>query len=472
MASNNNSNIKVNDRFKVVPPSSTKTTSIPLTFFDIFWLRFHPVERVFFYTLPNSQSHPSFFFQTIVPNLKSSLSLTLQHFLPLAGNIVWPSDSSKPIIQFDPNDGGVSLIIAESDSDFNHVIENSTHEASLSRSFIPHLESSDSFASIMSLQITLFPNSGFSIGISTHHAVLDGKSSTMFVKAWAYLCKKAIEGDESPTLLSEFEPSFNREIIKDPNGNNVMDLVSTLFPSEKGNDRSLKLFPFEPKLKDSVRATFKLKHQDLDKIKQRVLSTWEIFDTKESKPQTLSSFVITCAYSLVCVAKAIHGAHNDKEKFSFVFSVDCRARVEPPIPNNYLGNCVWAYFLDTQPFDFIKEDGVFLVAKSIYEKTKMINEKGFLEGAINDMFDKVISLSSEGFEIMGVAGSHRFGVYEIDFGWGRPEKVEIVSIDRGLTIGLAESKDGGGGIEVGLVLNKPEMDIFSTLFLEGLSNNE
>jgi hypothetical protein len=72
---------------------------------------------------------------------------------------------------------------------------------------------------------------------------------------------------------------------------------------------------------------------------------------------------------------------------------------------------------------------------------------------------------------MGLAGSNRFGVYEIDFGWGRPEKVEIVSIDRGLTIGLAESKDGRGGVEVGLVLNKHVMDLFSTLFLEGLCVN-
>jgi hypothetical protein len=63
------------------------------------------------------------------------------------------------------------------------------------------LESTDSFASIISLQITIFPNSGFSIGISTNHVVLDGKSITMFIKAWAYLCNKTNETKESPTLL-------------------------------------------------------------------------------------------------------------------------------------------------------------------------------------------------------------------------------------------------------------------------------
>jgi len=81
--------------------------------------------------------------------------LTLQHFLPLAGNIVWDFESQKPNIQYTLNDG-VSLLIGESDLNFNHVIESSSKEASLSRSFIPHLESTNCFASIISLQITLF----------------------------------------------------------------------------------------------------------------------------------------------------------------------------------------------------------------------------------------------------------------------------------------------------------------------------
>ncbi|CAL5191099.1 unnamed protein product [Lathyrus oleraceus] len=473
MASNN---IKIHKHFKVVPTSSTQITT-PLTYFDIFWLRFHPVERVFFYTLPISQSHPSFFFQKLVPKFKSSLSLTLQHFLPLAGKIVWPSDSSIPFIQFNPNDkdDGVSLLIAESDLDFNHVIENSPQEASLSRSLIPYLESTDCFASVISIQITLFPKSGFSIGISTHHAVLDGKSSTTFIKAWAYLCNKMIKTEEeSPTLLQELEPFFNRDIIKDTNElevtltNNWMEMMTKLFPNDKGNERCLKILPFEPKLKDCVRATFKLTREDLNKLNKRVLSTWEIFNKNESKPTNLSSFVLTCAYSLVCIAKAFQRVEKEKQKFSFAFTIDCRSRLEPPIPNNYFGNCVLGHFIDTQPLDFVKEDSLNLVSKSIYDIVKMIKEKGVFEG-VNDVFAKYTCLASEGVEIFGVAGSNRFGVYETDFGWGRPEKVEIVSIDRGLTIGLADSKDGNGGIEVGLVLNEDVMDHFRNLFLEGLS---
>ncbi|XP_061365901.1 malonyl-CoA:anthocyanidin 5-O-glucoside-6''-O-malonyltransferase-like [Gastrolobium bilobum] len=468
---NNNNNIKIHEHNYVAPPSSATETSILLTVFDMLWLRFHPVERVFFYSLNDSHSSdPSFLFDKVVPRLKTSLSLTLQHFLPLAGNIVWPSDSEKPIIKYTPGDG-VSMVIAESDADFNHIMDNSPHELVKSRSLVPHLESSDSLASVISLQITLFPNSGFSIGISTHHAVLDGKSSTMFIKAWASLCQNC---EESPSLVQELVPFLNREVIKDPSElsitftNNWTETLTEMFPKDNSDGRCLKILPFQPKLEDTVRATFELTRGDLEKLKAGVLSKWDMVEegAQLSKPHTLSSFVLTCAYVSVCIAKAIQGVEKDKDKFAFAFAVDCRARLEPPIPENYFGNCVWGHFIDTQPRDYTKEDGFVIVAKCIHNKIKSFDKGVF--GGTGDAFSRLKALKSEGVELMGLAGSNRFGVYGTDFGWGRPAKVEIISVDRGLTFGLAESKDGKCGVEVGLVLNKNVMEHFNTLFHGGL----
>jgi len=478
MASPNN-HIKIHEQCKVSPNSATQL-SLPLTYFDIFWLRFHPVERIFFYTLPNSQSHPSFFFGNLVPKLKSSLSLTLQHFLPIAGNIVWPSDSPKPIIQFNSNEDGVSLLLAQCDDDivsFDKILEhNSPQEASLSRSFVPHLESTDSFASIISIQITLFPKSGFSIGVSTHHAVLDGKSSTMFIKAWSSLCKSFEEETQSENLDPFLEPFLERGVVKDPNDFeslfiNTWNKISSHF--HKGNVRSLKIMSdsFEPKVKDSVRVAFELTRGDLEKLNKRVLSKWYIVkgahEQEQEQPMKLSTFVLTCAYVSVCIAKAIQQSESDKkQKFSFGFPVDCRSRLDPPVPENYLGNCVTNHIIDTEPEDFTKEDGVVIVAKKIYGKTKEM-DKGFLDG-IETLTSRYIVMIGEGVKGIAVAGSTRFGVYEIDFGFGKPAKVEITSIDRGLTIGLTESKDLKGGIEFGLVLDKHVVGLFQTIFHEGL----
>jgi hypothetical protein len=56
---------------------------LSLTFFDIFWLKFDPVERIFSYELTDLT--PTMFNREILPKLKHSLSLTLLRFLPLAG---------------------------------------------------------------------------------------------------------------------------------------------------------------------------------------------------------------------------------------------------------------------------------------------------------------------------------------------------------------------------------------------------
>ncbi|XP_060674883.1 phenolic glucoside malonyltransferase 1-like [Ziziphus jujuba] len=68
---------------------------------------------------------------------------------------------------------------------------------------------SNAEASVMALQITVFPCiGGFCIGITSHHAVLDSKTSTSFVKSWAYICytlvclQRAIEAKEKNIILA------------------------------------------------------------------------------------------------------------------------------------------------------------------------------------------------------------------------------------------------------------------------------
>ncbi|KAL3624762.1 hypothetical protein CASFOL_031430 [Castilleja foliolosa] len=78
---------------RVSSPSGTVADqSLPLTFFDIVWLHFHPCGRLFFHEFPCSKP---FFLDTLVPKLKHSLSQTLKHYFPLAGNLVYPLDTDK-----------------------------------------------------------------------------------------------------------------------------------------------------------------------------------------------------------------------------------------------------------------------------------------------------------------------------------------------------------------------------------------
>ncbi|KAF2313671.1 hypothetical protein GH714_012660 [Hevea brasiliensis] len=238
-----------------------------------------------------------------------------------------------------------------------------------------------------------------------------------------------------------------------------------------GSTLTLKLLPSYGSPANPVRGTYELSREDLQKLRQKVLFQLEIEVPKENPDQTnpmhLSTFVLTFAYTVVSIVKA-RGLERNR-KVMIGFTADCRARLEPPLPANYFGNCVGAYTDVTEAEVLMEENGLAFVAQSFSKLIKGLG-KGPYKGA-KDSLERFLEMDPGTMEIFGVAGSPRFQVYESDFGWGRPKKVEITSIDRtNGSISMAESKDGSGGVEIGIVLKKNEMEIFDSLFINGLKD--
>ncbi|KAK7316293.1 hypothetical protein VNO77_35221 [Canavalia gladiata] len=445
---------KVHQVCSISPPQGTAPISLPFTFHDALWLRFPPVERLFFYPFPNS-TNPSFFFDSILPNLKHSLSLTLQHFLPLAATITWPLHLPYPLITYTPNDT-VSFTIAESTANFNRLCSNLC-EAEQRQHLIPQLSISHEQASLLALQVTLFPKFGFCIGITTHHAALDGKSSTLFMKAWAHLCSHL--GDSQLLLPQHLTPSFDRSVIKDPSGIGEAYLNSWLNFGGETNNRSLKVWEsINTPQSDLVKGVFELTTLDIQKLKKHAQSK-----ANNQRVLRLSTFSVTCAYLVACAVKV------DKpkaERVAFVFTVDCRSRLDPPILQTYFGNCVVPQLVVAKTEEILGNDGFVKGVEGISDLLCGL-ESGVLNGAENWM-QKIES--AMGDRLYSIAGSPRFEVYGIDFGWGRPKKVDITSIDKTGAFSLAESRDNNGGIEIGLALTKDKMEAFTTLFNHGLQS--
>lgn len=456
--------VKVVETTRITPssdsPKSAAEFSLQLTFFDTLWFKFHPVERIFFYQLNDVDSTPEYFNSVILPKLKHSLSLTLLHYLPLAGSLQWPTNSPKPIIIYTPNDG-VLVTVAESDSNFSRLVSgNGIREAIEFHSLVPQLMVSDNVSPIIALQITLFPSQGFSIGITSHHAVLDGKSSVMFIKSWAYLCKQG--SFENPSLPTELTPFYDRSVIKDPIGldllylNQWKDFTSS---SSLMIIQNIRDFP-----EDLVRATFDLTRENINKLREKVMT---VLDHKGKLPLHLSSFVVTMAYVSTCLINA-RGGESEQRDVCLGFAADGRSRLDPPVPENYFGNCVSFQITEAKAMKFVDgKNGFPFAVELVSDMVKDLEKKGILEGA------EEFLIKEKGKQAIGVAGSPRFGVYGVDFGWGKPKKVEVISIDRsaGGTISLAETRDGSGGIEIGLALNKHEMQIFASSFLDGLRDH-
>jgi Transferase family len=63
-----------------------------------------------------------------------------------------------------------------------------------------------------------------------------------------------------------------------------------------------------------------------------------------------------------------------------------------------------------------------------------------------------------------------FKVYEVDFGFGRPLNVDIFLIAKTGVLGITESREEQGGLEITLGLPQAEMERFEECFAGGLKH--
>ncbi|KAJ3678615.1 hypothetical protein LUZ60_002418 [Juncus effusus] len=440
--------IKLIEESRVAPPpgSAPKNASLPFTFFDIFWIYLPPVDRLFFYPYPHPTSH---FVSSLLPSLKSSLSLTLEKYYPLAGNYRRTPDTEDKFEHYYTDGDSISFTVAESDGNFDNLSKDQEREVSLFEGLVPKLQKSNDLQPLFSVQVTIFPNQGIIIGTSVNHTACDGSSSMQFTQAWAATCRSG-----GAPLPSSQVPIFDRNLIPDPS-----NLYSLFYNQMK---RMMESFSEGPKPvfrspSDLVLATFTLRKNHIQRLK-------ELISTEMAKRNTsfhCSTIVVAFAYMLVGFAKLKEA--GSAKKACLGIPADFRSRISPRIPENYFGNCIGSCMPSVEISDLIKEDGIVSACLAIGMEIEKL--KDGLKGAEN-WFDKYGSISKN--LILSVAGSPKFRVYDVDFGFGKPNKVEIISATKTGAMSTAESREDEGGIEIGMSFTKSEMDLFKDYFSNGL----
>ncbi|KAL0410886.1 UNVERIFIED_CONTAM: Malonyl-coenzyme:anthocyanin 5-O-glucoside-6'''-O-malonyltransferase, partial [Sesamum latifolium] len=310
-----------------------------------------------------------------------------------------------------------SLTIAVSGSDFDHLIGNHAQDADQFYEFVPEIdpvtdESEYQRVPVMALKVTLFPGRGICVGFANLHCLGDASSVVGFIQAWAAISK--LGGDEEGFLTKHAE---SLPIL----------------------DRSA----------------------DIKKLKDLVLA---------KKPGLLqvSSFVVTTSYVWTCFVKSEEQVDDDDVLEFLIFAADIRARIDPPVPANYFGNCLGYGAAKIQHKQLVGGEGFVIAAEAIADqiKNRVNNKEQVLKGAENWLSDikKMFAIRA-----IGVSGSPKFDLSSADFGWGRARKLEVVSIDgEKHSMSLCKSRDSEGGLEVGLSLPKARMEAFAAIFEEGL----
>ncbi|XP_062175188.1 anthocyanin 5-aromatic acyltransferase-like [Alnus glutinosa] len=435
------------------PPSSAPQTSLPLTFFDLPWLFFSPGQPLFFYEYPFPTSY---FTSTTLPNLRHSLSLTLQHYYPFAGNLLLPTEPGKPELVYTDGDK-VELTFAESGGDFGHLSGNHPREVNQFHQLVPKLPNCVSgekqLVPLLAVQITVFPNCGICIGLTYHYVSADGRTFNNFIKTWAWYC-----GLRDSYFPIKYLPFNDRSVIIDTHG------LEQIFLKEWWSRKSSQEIVVD--LSNMVRATFVMSLVDMERIKQWIIA--QCRKKNQSPPIHLSPSVLVCAFIWVCLLKTqvgLNGKCFGEDPTYFGFNAGGITRLNYPVPPTYSGNCIGFARSMAEINELLEDDGIVVAAEVIGNTVKKL-DKAILGGAENWISEWEVLIGSE-LHVL-VSWSPKLDLYETDFGWGKPTKIEEISIDRTRAISMTESKDLKGGIEVGLALPKSKMDAFGTFFIEGL----
>ena len=435
----------------LVPPSpSPPETSLPLTFLDVFFLHSTPVKRLFLYRLAGPDADVA----AIISSLRDSLHQALRAFYPLAGRVrLTPGTSDRYELHYRPGDA-VTFTVAECDDDthFDGLTTDEPREVAKIAALVPPLPDG---GKLLAVQATLLPaRRGLAIGVTVHHAACDGSGSTHFLHTWAAACRG---GAAEPSLPPPPPPVIDRTLLPDPR--RLYDVFVQAAPSSQELE-------FIKVSADQLLATFVLSKDDLTRVKDVVADE---ATRRGVAPPRCSSLVATFGFVWSCYQRAKNGGGGEGPMMTcMVIAVDHRSRMKPPLPDKYLGNCVGPAFAlaPTGELAVAGAGGLFsacaAVAASIDEAVRDIGTSSM--EAWMDRIKEVLLM-----DLLTVSGSPRFRVYDLDFGFGRPAKVEVVPVTRTGVVAVAESRVGDGGIEVGVSLQPAAMGSYKKCFADAIA---
>ncbi|TVU17350.1 hypothetical protein EJB05_33378, partial [Eragrostis curvula] len=454
----------------------TVACAVPLTFFDVKWLHLPPVERVLLYRLPDDADADA-----ILSNLKASLSHALRAFYPLAGRVRLAAPAvgrtTDVVVRhelfYQPGDG-VQFTTAEYDADVDDLASDEVRVAAVAPLAPPLPEGN----AVLAVQVTILRR-GVAVGVTIHHSACDGRSSTHFLHTWASAaaaCAAAADGggdkrlpaakviDDDPPVID-----VDRTLVPDPRG--LYDTYLNCMPPIARSPELEFVRSKQPPAADVAVATFTLSAEALQSVRSAVARE----AARRGHALSPRCSPLVAAYGLMwwCHCHAVkRSSSNSSSKYYFLFSVDQRARFKPaPLPDRYFGNCMCPAIATAARDEMIAgEDDV---AGGLYAACAAVAaaiEEEVGEGAQEERWDGCVARVKHAVAngTLSVAGSPRFRVYHLDFGFGRPIKVHMVSVAKAGAISVADARAGGRGLELGVSLPPDAMDRLRSCFAKAM----
>ncbi|XVF50860.1 hypothetical protein PTKIN_Ptkin04bG0137600 [Pterospermum kingtungense] len=424
--------VKITGKSLVKPGKIMGRKECQLVTFDLPYLAFYYNQKLLFYKGGE--------FEEKVEKLKDGLRVVLEEFYQLGGKL---GKDEEGVFRVDYDDDMDGVEVLEATAEGISVDELAADEGTSSlKDLIPHngvLNLEGLHRPLLSVQLTKLKD-GLAMGCAFNHAILDGTSTWHFMSSWAQICNGSNSISVSPFL----------ERTKARNTRVKMDLSLPPNPLTSSNgDADADATKQGPLLREKL---FRFSEAAIDKVKSKVNSN---IPSDGSKP--FSTFQSLAVH----IWQHATQARNLKPEDYTVFTVfaDCRKRVDPPMPDSYFGNLIQAIFTVTAAGLLLAnppEFGASIIQKAIEaHNAKAIDERNKEWEAA----PKIFQFKDAGVNCVAVGSSPRFKVYDVDFGWGKPEGVRSGSNNRfdGMVY-LYQGKSGGRSIDVEITLEAEAME--------------
>ncbi|KAL1370170.1 hypothetical protein HN51_000471 [Arachis hypogaea] len=374
--------------------------------------------------------------------IKEALSKALFYYYPLAGRIVKHADGK---LRVNCNANGVPFVEAIANCNLSslHYLDGSNTE--IAKHLVLDLPSEDEHGFQLYpllIKVTKFLCGGFTIGLGTSHAIIDGSGKSQFLQAIAEFAS----GKTEPSV----KPAWERE--------KLVGSITKMPLEIPMDESSAAVSPYLP-TKKLVHACFKVDNESIKRLKMSLMKE-VISDQNNNMEESFTSFESLASYVWRARTRALKLNSDGKVMLTIIVGIR-KDLLDPPLPKGYYGNiAVDANIVLTARE--VNERPLSHVAKIIKETKKVAQTKEY----VKRMIDTSATAADDDFDYDGRGAcmvltdwKHLGFSKNMDLGWTQP--VNFVPAPCGLfdklhlcifssPSSLDPSMDGGARIFVSL----------------------
>ncbi|XP_074283738.1 putative acetyltransferase At3g50280 [Silene latifolia] len=364
---------------------------------DLLMLSIHYIQKGLLFTKPTNLNGEEFSTEKFLQSLKHSLSQTLVHFYPLGGRLVTEVNEERheSLVYVDCNKGpGARFIHASLDMTISEILS-PTDVPLVVQSFFDHdraVNHDGHTRPLLSVQITELID-GIFIGCSLNHVLVDGTAYWHFWNAWSEI-HRAKTGELTVLLPPVYERWF-------PEGYGP----TITLPFTHADEFVLRYEA--PELRERI---FHFSAESIAKLKAQA--------NKECNSQKISSFQ---ALSALCWRSIVRANRLSLDQVTNCrLAINNRHRLNPPLPQQYFGNCINAMKTSTTVAE-LHEHSLGRAALSLHESVANHGHKAVLDHVTSWIESPYVYNFSNTFDPNSVmmGSSPRFNMYGNEFGLGK-----------------------------------------------------